>query len=44
MSVQDDWAQLSEVLIRYANGIDTKDWSLFRSCLSLCDNNITAVN
>ncbi|OBK70254.1 nuclear transport factor 2 family protein [Mycobacterium sp. 1274761.0] len=27
-----DKAQIIEVLIRYATGIDSKDWSLFRSC------------
>jgi 3-phenylpropionate/cinnamic acid dioxygenase small subunit len=30
--VDDDKAQIAEVLIRYATGIDTKDWALFRSC------------
>lgn len=27
-----DKAQITEVLIRYATGIDFKDWSLFRTC------------
>ena len=27
-----DKAQITEVLIRYATGIDSKDWPLFRSC------------
>ncbi len=27
-----DKAQIAEVLIRYATGIDSKDWPLFRSC------------
>ena len=27
-----DKAQITEVLIRYATGIDSKDWKLFRSC------------
>lgn len=27
-----DTAQISDVLIRYATGIDTKDWALFRTC------------
>jgi len=30
--VDDDQAQIAEVLIRYATGIDSKDWTLFRSC------------
>jgi len=30
--VDDDKEQIVEVLIRYANGIDSKDWPLFRSC------------
>ncbi|MGV0848879.1 nuclear transport factor 2 family protein [Mycolicibacterium phlei] len=27
-----DKAQIAEVLVRYATGIDTKDWALFRTC------------
>ncbi len=27
-----DKEQIAEVLIRYASGIDSKDWPLFRSC------------
>ncbi|SEH72507.1 SnoaL-like domain-containing protein [Mycolicibacterium rutilum] len=27
-----DKTQISEVLIRYATGIDAKDWALFRTC------------
>ena len=27
-----DKVQIAEVLIRYATGIDSKDWPLFRSC------------
>jgi len=30
--VEDDKSQIAEVLIRYATGIDFKDWPLFRSC------------
>jgi 3-phenylpropionate/cinnamic acid dioxygenase small subunit len=30
--VDDDKEQIAEVLIRYATGIDSKDWPLFRSC------------
>jgi len=30
--VDADKAQITEVLIRYATGIDSKDWKLFRSC------------
>jgi len=30
--VDDDKEQIVEVLIRYATGIDSKDWPLFRSC------------
>jgi SnoaL-like domain len=30
--VDDDKAQIAEVLIRYATGIDFKDWALFRTC------------
>ena len=29
-----DKAQITEVLIRYATGIDSKNWPLFRSCWS----------
>jgi 3-phenylpropionate/cinnamic acid dioxygenase small subunit len=28
----DDEAQIEKLLIRYATGIDSKDWSLFRTC------------
>lgn len=27
-----DKAQIAEVLLRYATGIDSKDWALFRTC------------
>ncbi|KUH80173.1 MULTISPECIES: nuclear transport factor 2 family protein [unclassified Mycobacterium] len=30
--MDDDKAQIAEVLIRYATGIDSKDWALFRTC------------
>jgi 3-phenylpropionate/cinnamic acid dioxygenase small subunit len=30
--VDADKEQIAEVLIRYATGIDSKDWPLFRSC------------
>lgn len=30
--MDDDTAQIAEVLIRYATGIDFKDWPLFRTC------------
>jgi hypothetical protein len=30
--VDADKAQIAEVLIRYASGIDGKDWALFRTC------------
>ena len=30
--MDDDKEQIVEVLIRYATGIDSKDWPLFRSC------------
>ncbi|OBI78507.1 nuclear transport factor 2 family protein [Mycobacterium sp. E740] len=30
--MDDDKAQIAEVLIRYATGIDAKDWALFRTC------------
>ena len=30
--MEDDKAQIAEVLIRYATGIDCKDWPLLRSC------------
>ncbi|HET6736948.1 nuclear transport factor 2 family protein [Mycobacterium sp.] len=30
--MEDDKAQIAEVLIRYATGIDSKDWALFRTC------------
>jgi 3-phenylpropionate/cinnamic acid dioxygenase small subunit len=30
--VDDDKAQIAEVLLRYATGIDSKDWGLFRTC------------
>jgi hypothetical protein len=30
--VDDDKAQIAEVLIRYATAIDFKDWPLFRTC------------
>jgi 3-phenylpropionate/cinnamic acid dioxygenase small subunit len=30
--VDADKAQIAEVLIRYATGIDSKDWPLFRTC------------
>lgn len=30
----DDRADIADVLIRYATGIDAKDWPLFRSCFT----------
>ena len=30
--MDDDKSQIGEVLIRYATGIDFKDWALFRTC------------
>jgi hypothetical protein len=30
--LDDDKAQIAEVLIRYATGIDAKDWPLLRTC------------
>jgi hypothetical protein len=30
--VDDDKSQIAEVLIRYATGIDFKDWALLRTC------------
>ncbi len=30
--MDDDKEQIAEVLVRYATGIDSKDWPLFRSC------------
>jgi hypothetical protein len=30
--MDDDQAQIGEVLIRYATGIDRRDWPLFRTC------------
>jgi hypothetical protein len=30
--VDADKAQITEVLVRYATGIDSKNWALFRSC------------
>ncbi|OHV36055.1 MULTISPECIES: nuclear transport factor 2 family protein [Pseudofrankia] len=30
--LREDQAQISEVLIRYATGIDQRDWKLFRTC------------
>jgi SnoaL-like domain len=30
--VEDDKAQIADVLIRYATGIDFKDWPLLRTC------------
>ena len=30
--MDDDKSQIAEVLIRYATGIDSKDWPLFRTC------------
>lgn len=30
--VREDQAQISEVLVRYATGIDRRDWELFRTC------------
>jgi 3-phenylpropionate/cinnamic acid dioxygenase small subunit len=32
LRVDDDKAQIAEVLIRYATGIDAKDWPLLRTC------------
>lgn len=31
-SAREDQAQIGDVLIRYATGIDQRDWSTFRSC------------
>jgi hypothetical protein len=30
--LREDQAQIGEVLIRYASGIDQRDWDLFRTC------------
>jgi len=30
--VEDEKAQIAEVLVRYATGIDFKDWALLRTC------------
>ncbi|MEX5632464.1 nuclear transport factor 2 family protein [Parafrankia sp. FMc2] len=30
--LREDKAQIAEVLIRYATGIDQRDWALFRTC------------
>ena len=30
----DDRVAISDLLVRYATGIDTKDWPLFRSCFT----------
>lgn len=30
--MDDDKAQITDVLIRYATGIDSKDWARFRTC------------
>jgi 3-phenylpropionate/cinnamic acid dioxygenase small subunit len=30
--MQDDRVQIGDVLIRYATGIDSRDWRLFRNC------------
>ncbi len=30
--VREEQAQIGEVLVRYATGIDRRDWSLFRTC------------
>lgn len=30
--LREDQAQISEVLVRYATGIDQRDWDLFRTC------------
>jgi SnoaL-like domain len=32
MDMPDDEAQIGAVLIRYATGIDRRDWALFRTC------------
>jgi hypothetical protein len=32
MNTEPDKAQIAEVLIRYATGIDRRDWPLFRTC------------
>jgi 3-phenylpropionate/cinnamic acid dioxygenase small subunit len=30
--LREDQAQISDLLVRYATGIDRRDWTLFRSC------------
>lgn len=35
MDPHDDHAQITDVLIRYATGIDQRDWPLFRTCFTL---------
>jgi SnoaL-like domain len=32
LTMHDDRAQIADVLIRYATGIDRRDWPLFRTC------------
>lgn len=34
MTTSEDREQISDVLIRYATGIDTKNWPLFESCFA----------
>jgi 3-phenylpropionate/cinnamic acid dioxygenase small subunit len=34
MGELDDRQQITDVLVRYATGIDSKDWKLFRTCFT----------
>lgn len=31
-SLREDQAQIGEILVRYATGVDRRDWNLFRTC------------
>lgn len=33
-SIMDDHHKITEVLVRYATGIDSRDWKLFRTCFT----------